>query len=146
MQSFDVKAFDPLTTRRCATRWQRSASVMVALGMLFQSEQTRADAERFRAVAEADVQRRVLEATLRGLDTERENVRRVLEALDKLTDPAARDSVDAAVATRTAGKGDSLRVLTARRDFAMVRVRKLELVAHEWSIVSDIVALTGELP
>lgn len=111
-----------------------------------QSAQARAEAERIRALAEADVQRNVLAATLRGLNAERANVRRALEALDNLTDPAAQDSVQAAVATRAAGKGDSLRVLTARRDLAMVRLRKLELVAREWSIVGDIVALTGELP
>lgn len=111
-----------------------------------QGEQARADAERVRALAEADVQRRVLEVTLQGLDAERENVRRAVEILDQRTGPAAQDSVDAAVATRAAGKGDTLRVLTARRDLAMVRMRKLELVAREWAIVGDIVALTGELP
>lgn len=111
-----------------------------------QGEQSRADAERTRALAEADVQRRVLGAVLRGLDKEREEVRKALDVLDKLTDPAAHDAVDAAVATRAAGKGDTLRVLTARRDLAMVRLRKLDLVAREWSIVADIVALTGELP
>ncbi len=84
--------------------------------------------------------------TLRGLDAEREKVRQALDILDKLTQPAAKDSVDAAVATRAAGKGDTLRVLTARRDLAMVRLRKLDLVARDWSIVGDIVPLTGELP
>lgn len=111
-----------------------------------QGEAARADAERLRALAEADVRRRVLETTLRGLRAEREEVRRAIATLDTDTEPAARDSVEAAVATKTAGKGDTLRVLTARRDLAMVRLRRLELVEREWSIVGDIVALTGELP
>lgn len=111
-----------------------------------QGEQARAGAERARALAEADVMRRLLGQTLQALQAERIEVRRALKTLESLTEPAARDSVDAAVVLKSAGKVDSLRVLTARRDLAMVRLRRLELLARDWSILGDIVALTGELP
>ncbi|UQA58797.1 TolC family protein [Polyangium aurulentum] len=111
-----------------------------------QGEQARADAERARALAEADVKRRIVAQTLDGLTRERAEVRRAREVLETLAEPAAQASVDAAVATRAAGKGEMLRVLTARRDLALLRLRRLELIAREWSIVGDIVALTGEMP
>lgn len=111
-----------------------------------QGERSRADAERLRALAEADVAKRILAQTIQALHAERIEVRRALKTLETLTEPAARDSVDAAVALKNAGKGDSIRVLTARRDLAMVRLRRLELLARDWSIVGDIVALTGDLP
>lgn len=111
-----------------------------------QGEQARARAERARALTEADVMRRLLGQTLQALHAERIEVRRALNTLEKLTEPAARDSVDAVLALKSAGKVDSLRVLTARRDLAMVRLRRLELLARDWAILGDIVALTGELP
>jgi cobalt-zinc-cadmium efflux system outer membrane protein len=54
--------------------------------------------------------------------------------------------VDAAVAVQKAGKGELLRVLMARRDLALLRTRRLEMIRREWSIVSQRVALSGELP
>ena len=35
---------------------------------------------------------------------------------------------------------------TARRDLALLEARRLDLTQREWNIVSDVVALTGELP
>jgi outer membrane protein, heavy metal efflux system len=111
-----------------------------------QGEQARARAERARALTEADVMRRLLGQALQALHAERIEVRRALKTLETVTEPAARDSVEAAVVLKSAGKVDSLRVLTARRDLAMVRLRRLELLARDWAIVGDIVALTGKLP
>ncbi|WP_170319810.1 TolC family protein [Polyangium spumosum] len=111
-----------------------------------QAEVARADAERTRALAEAEVKRRLVAQGLSGLALERAQVRRAREVIDTTALPAAQASADAAVAMKTAGKGEMLLVLTARRDLALLRLRRLELIAREWAIVGDIVALTGDLP
>ncbi|MCU0681340.1 MAG: TolC family protein [Polyangiaceae bacterium] len=111
-----------------------------------QAEQARAEAERGRALAERDVRRRSIVALLRGLYDERLTVRGAVDEVARTGEPAAQEALDAAVATQRAGKGEFLRVLTARRDLALLRSRRLELTRREWSIVGDIVALTGELP
>jgi cobalt-zinc-cadmium efflux system outer membrane protein len=83
---------------------------------------------------------------LEGLVAEREQVRRAIVELGTVGEPAAKAAVDAAVSMQRAGKADLLHVLTARRDFALLETRRLDLLRREWSILSDIVALTGELP
>jgi cobalt-zinc-cadmium efflux system outer membrane protein len=111
-----------------------------------QGEQARAEAERSRAVVERDVRARMIASLVAGLGAERLQVRRALTELRERAEPAAQASVDAALAMQRAGKGELLHVLTARRDLALLRARRLDLLAREWSIVSDLVALTGELP
>ncbi|MDC0745849.1 hypothetical protein [Polyangium mundeleinium] len=111
-----------------------------------QAEVARADAERARALSEAEVKRRLVTQGLSGLELERAEVRRAREVIDTTALPAAQASADAAIATKTAGKGEMLLVLTARRDLELLRLRRLELIAREWSILGDIVAWTGELP
>ena len=102
--------------------------------------------DRGRALAERDVRRRSIVALLRGLYDERLTVRTAIDEVARTGETAAQEALDAAVATQRAGKGEFLRVLTARRDLALLRSRRLELTRREWSIVGDIVALTGELP
>jgi len=111
-----------------------------------QGDVARADAARTRALAEAEVKRRVVAQGARGLEQERALVRRAREIVETVAVPSAQATVDAAVAMKKAGKGDMLRVLTARRDLALLKLRRLELIAREWGIVGDIVALTGDLP
>jgi cobalt-zinc-cadmium efflux system outer membrane protein len=111
-----------------------------------QGDQARAEAERSRAVAMRDLRSRVIGTTLAGLVAEREQVRRALSELRKNAEPAAQASVEATLTMQRAGKGELLHVLTARRDLALLRARRLDLIDREWSIVSEIVALTGDLP
>ncbi len=111
-----------------------------------QGEQARADASRIRASVEKDERARFVRATLDGLSAERVDVRVALAEIVDEARPAAEASVKAALETQQAGKGELLRVLTARRDLALVELRRLELIAREWNIVADAVALTGELP
>lgn len=111
-----------------------------------QAEQARADASRVRADVEKEQRSRFVALALSALAQERAEVREASELLASEALPAAQASVDAAIATVGAGKGELLRVLTARRDLASIELRRVELLAREWSIVSDTVALTGELP
>jgi cobalt-zinc-cadmium efflux system outer membrane protein len=111
-----------------------------------QGEQAKADAERLRAIAEREATKRAIETTVEGLFEEREEVRAAIEELATQAKPAAQAAIDAALATQQAGKGELLAVLTARRDFALLETRRLELLEREWTILGDLVALTGELP
>lgn len=111
-----------------------------------QGERARAEAERARASVERQVTARAVATVLEGLVAEREQVRRAIAELGTVGEPAAKAAVDAAVSMQRAGKADLLHVLTARRDFALLETRRLDLLRREWSILSDIVALTGELP
>jgi cobalt-zinc-cadmium efflux system outer membrane protein len=111
-----------------------------------QGEQARAEAERARASIERDVRARVIAATIEGLSAERREVRRALAELAESAEPAAIESVEAAAATQRAGKGELLKVLIARRDLALVKARRLDLLQREWSLLSDLVTLTGDLP
>lgn len=111
-----------------------------------QGEQAEADANRRKALLERDLKKRAAKVTVEGLARERAQVRKAIEAITTIAEPAAQAAVDAAVATQRAGKGDLLRVLSARRDLALLKARRLELLQREWTIVGDVVALTGDLP
>lgn len=111
-----------------------------------QGEVARADAARLRAVALREVAARNIAAAVQALVAEREQVRRAIDEITSAAEPAARAAIEAALAMARAGKSDLLAVLTARRDSALLEARRLDLLQREWSIVGEIVALTGELP
>ena len=111
-----------------------------------QGDQARSKAERARATIERDVRARVIAATIEGLTAERREVRRALAELASVAEPAALASVEAAAATQRAGKGELLQVLIARRDLALLKARRLDLLQREWTLLSDLVTLTGDLP
>lgn len=111
-----------------------------------QGEQTRAEASRGKASLERDLKARAATVTAEGLTKEREDVRKAIDTITKIAEPAAKAAVDAAVAMEKAGKGDLLRVLTTRRDLALLQARRLDLLQREWNVVGDLVALTGDLP
>ncbi len=111
-----------------------------------QGDQARSEAERARASIERDVRARVIAATIEGLTAERREVRRALAELASVAEPAALASVEAAAATQRAGKGELLQVLIARRDLALLKARRLDLLQREWTLLSDLVTLTGDLP
>jgi cobalt-zinc-cadmium efflux system outer membrane protein len=109
-----------------------------------QGEVARAEAERGRALTEVGVLQKALTTQLNALRAELGQVRSALSVLDETAVPAASAAVDAAVAMREAGKGEHLLVLTSRRDLALLRLRKLDLVQREWDVVGAIVAITGK--
>jgi outer membrane protein, heavy metal efflux system len=111
-----------------------------------QGEQARAAAERARALDMAEALRRERKAVLQGLVSERALVREALDELRAHGAPAAEAAVDAARATERAGKGDLLHVVTARRDLVSVRASGLELEQREWSLLGDLVSLSGKTP
>jgi outer membrane protein, heavy metal efflux system len=110
-----------------------------------QGEQARAEAERRRALLEERLKHRALTVRLRGLTIELEQVQRALTIVGDKAEPAAVAAVDAAVEMQKAGKIDLLLVLTSRRELGLLRLRRLDLVAREWTITSELVAITGSI-
>jgi cobalt-zinc-cadmium efflux system outer membrane protein len=111
-----------------------------------QGEQARAFAERERALDVADGLRRELLAALRGLVEERTQVRRALEELKEHGEPDAEAALEAARSTERAGKGDLLHVVSARRDLVSVRASGLDLEQREWSLLAELVSMSGRIP
>lgn len=111
-----------------------------------QGEQARALAERARALDVAEGLRHELLAALQGLLDERVQVRSALAELREHGEPAAEAALEAARSTEQAGKGDLLHVVTARRDLVSVRASGLELEQREWSLLAELVSISGRSP
>ncbi len=111
-----------------------------------QTERARADADRLRALSTRDAQRRSIDATLRGVSSERVELSKAIDVMSDAGVKAAEASVEAAVALHRAGKGEVLRVFTARRDLVAARTRVAELALREWQLAAEAVLLTGEAP
>ena len=111
-----------------------------------QGEQARALAERARSLDVAEALRRELLAALQGLLDERVQVRSALDELREHGEPAAEAALEAARSTEQAGKGDLLHVVTARRDLVSVRASGLDLEQREWSLLAELVSISGRSP
>jgi hypothetical protein len=111
-----------------------------------QGEQARAEAERSRALTEAEVRRTILTRKVQGLTRELAQLQNALSVISSRALPAAEAAVEAAVATHRAGKGDPLVVLVSRRDLAALSLRRLDLSQQAWFIVSELVEITGVVP
>lgn len=110
-----------------------------------QGEQAYAEAEQSRATAERDVRTRVVAAMIRGLSRESQAVRFAVDQMEQQGEPAAQASVEAAITTQRAGKGELLNVLIARRDLVLLKARRLELLRREWQLAGEFVSISGEL-
>lgn len=111
-----------------------------------QGEKARADAERLRAQTEASVRRAYVGTRLRGVAQQFRQDQQALSVLNEVALPAADAAVDASLTTLKAGKDDWFVVLITRRDQAMLRLQRLDLLERQWSLLGEMVQLTGELP
>lgn len=111
-----------------------------------QGEKARADAERLRAQTEASVRRAYVDTRLKGVAQQYRQDQQAIEVLTDVALPAADEAVEASMATLQAGKDDWFVVLISRRDQAMLRLQRLDLLDRQWSLLGEMVQLTGELP
>jgi outer membrane protein, heavy metal efflux system len=111
-----------------------------------QGEIARADAEKIRVTALRDTAKNVvLSRAKAAYNTFVTSIQAVAEQ-DGTGIPATMRVVDAADALYKAGKGELLRVLIARRDLALARARRLDLVVIAWRAYGVLAALKGDLP
>ncbi len=112
----------------------------------FQGEIARAEAGRTNAQRRLELYRGVVNARLRAARDAIQSVSKALEELDKNGIPALERAVAASVEGFRAGKIDLQRAMLARRDLAIARARRLDLLEASWRAYADLVIFTGDLP
>lgn len=112
----------------------------------FQGEIRRAEEGRTNAARRLELFRGIVDARLRAARDAIASIRKALEELDKQGVPALERAVHASVEGFRAGKIDLTRAMLARRDLAVARARRLDLLEAGWRAYADLVIFTGELP
>ena len=98
-----------------------------------------------RARADRDAVARAVEARVRGLGEQLARTSDALAELDRAGIPAAQGLVQATDGAFRAGKLELVRVLNARRDLALMRGRRLDLIESGWRAYGELAALLGAL-
>lgn len=112
----------------------------------YQGEIARAETGRDLASRQAQVYRTILEGRLRAAKTALFSILDATKELDATGLPALEQAVAASQEGYKAGKIELTRVLLARRDSALAKQRRLELIEAAWRAYADLVILSGELP
>lgn len=112
----------------------------------YQGEIRRAEEGRTNATKRLDLFRGIVNARLRAARDAIQSVTRALDELDKNGIPALERAVSASVEGFRAGKIDLTRAMLARRDLAIARARRLDLLESAWRAYADLVIFTGDLP
>lgn len=112
----------------------------------FQGEIMRAEKGRENAARQLDLYRALIGARLRAARDAITVVETALDELDKSGIPALEAAVAAAVEGFKLGKIDLTRTLLARRDLAIARARRLDLIESAWHAYADLVILSGDMP
>ncbi len=110
-------------------------------GDIAKAEANQAYAQQVQPVLRSTVQAR--------LDGARDALHAMLEALQNLDQygiPAGEKSVEASLAQYKSGKIDLLQVLLARRELALAKTRRLDLLESAWRAYADLAALSGDWP
>lgn len=112
----------------------------------YQGEIARAEHGRAHVQAHLTLYRNVIATRLRAARDAVRTVSKAMEELDANGLPALERAVSASVEGYKAGKIELTRVLLARRDLAVARARRLDLIEAAWRAYADLTVLSGELP
>ena len=112
----------------------------------YQGEIARAEQGRTFAVTRLALYRGVIESRLRAARDAVVTVTKAVEELDQAGMPALERAVSSSVEGFKTGKIEITRVLLARRDLAIARGRRLDLIEAGWRAYADLTILSGELP
>jgi cobalt-zinc-cadmium efflux system outer membrane protein len=112
----------------------------------YQGEIARAESGRLHASHHLELYRGIINARLRAARDAFASVKVAVEELDKNGLPALERAVSASMEGFRAGKIDLSRALLARRDLAIARARRLDLIEAAWRAYADLVIFSGELP
>lgn len=112
----------------------------------FQGEIARAERGRENVNRQLELYRTVIETRLRAARDAIVAIKAALDELDANGMPALERAVSAAVEGFKAGKIDITRALLARRDLAVARARRLDLIEASWRAYADLVVISGDLP
>jgi cobalt-zinc-cadmium efflux system outer membrane protein len=127
-------------------RFGAGAVITFPITRRYQGEIARAEAGRENANKRLTLFRTVLETRIRAARDAIASIKIALDELDRHGIPALETAVTAALEGFKAGKIDLQRTLLARRDLAIARARRLDLIETSWRAYSDLVTLSGDLP
>lgn len=111
-----------------------------------QGDKARAEQEQLRAKTESSVARRNIERRVDGITEQYRFGQNAYDLLDNVALPAASAAVASAQETVESGKADWFVVLVSRRDQAMLVLERLSVIERQWSLLGELIQLTGELP
>jgi cobalt-zinc-cadmium efflux system outer membrane protein len=112
----------------------------------YQGEIARAELGRNHAVSRLALFRGIVETRLRAARDAVVTVTKTVEELDQAGMPALERAVSSSVEGFKLGKIEITRVLLARRDLAIARARRLDLIEAGWRAYADLAVLSGDLP
>ena len=112
----------------------------------YQGEIMRAEQGRTNAATRLALYRSIVETRLRAARDAVVTVEKTLEELDRNGMPALELAVSSSVEGFKLGKIELTRVLLARRDLALARARRLDLIEAAWRAYADLTVLAGDLP
>lgn len=111
-----------------------------------QAEVGRAAAEEVRVARVHELVRNTVEARVRTAQRAYETASKAATNLEEVGIPATERAVEASAQGYKLGKVELSRVLLARRDLAIAKSRRLDLVEAAWRAYGELASLEGELP
>lgn len=112
----------------------------------YQGEIARAESGKGVVNRRLDLYRGIIVSRLRAARDAIATVKKAVDELDQAGIPALENAVKASVEGFKAGKIDLTRAMLARRDLALGRARRLDLIEATWRAYADLVILSGEMP
>lgn len=112
----------------------------------YQGEIARAAFSRDHALRHVELYRGLVNTRLRAARDAINAVKQALDELDKHGIPALEQAVTTSMEGFRAGKIDLTRAMLARRDLAIARSRRLDLLESAWRAYADFVIFAGEIP
>lgn len=122
------------------------AVITLPITRRYQGEIARAEHGRVHAMRHLDLYRSVVRTRLRAARDAIVSVNKALDELDKHGIPALERAVSTSLEGFRAGKIDVSRTMLARRDLAIARARRLDLLEAAWRAYADLVIFSGDLP
>lgn len=128
------------------TRFGAGAVITFPITRRYQGEIARAEKGHEAAARQLTLYRTVIESRLRAAREAIGAVEKAVKELDESGMPALEKAVSASNEGFKLGKIELTRVLLARRDLALARARRLDLLEAAWRAYADLVILSGDLP
>lgn len=110
------------------------------------AEVAKAEASSVNVTREENVTIAIVRARLAAAYEQITAIRTTIQTLDDSGLPALQKALEAAQDLYKLGKQEISRLLLARRDYALARSRRLDLLEQGWTAYAELCAITGEAP
>jgi cobalt-zinc-cadmium efflux system outer membrane protein len=147
-ERFPAVTFEVIAGRGAGSELRLGAGAVITFPVTrrFQGEIAHAEFSRAHVTRHLDLYRNLIVARLRAARDALAVIDAALAELDASGIPALERAASAAKDGVKAGKIDITRALLARRDLALARARRLDLVDAAWRAYADLAAIGGDRP